>query len=181
MKFKSVAFCRVLLPAIVGLALLPIVGCGGANDRLETSPVSGTVTVDGAPVAGASVNFHPVSETKSREAYGITNDQGEFSLTTYDDGDGAVPGTYLISITKREVKKGLDPSTLTPSGPDNPGSAEYAKMMIGNNRESAFEDTGAVPAQYQDKESSGLKRTVDAGGGNVFNFELKKEAAPEKN
>lgn len=160
--------------AAAAAALLLCVGCGGGSEgRLPTSPVTGTVSVDGKPIAGAAITFHPVEEEGTRPAFATTNDDGEFSLTTYDDGDGAVPGEYEISITKKSLKPEVKVEQLTPSGPDNPGGGDmYAKMMVGNRRESAAKDSGTIPGKYQDPKTSGLKRTVEPSGGNEFNFNL---------
>ena len=164
---------RFVGAAVLTIGLLVLSGCGGADGRLPTVPVTGTVSVGGVPVKGATITFHPVKEEGARKAFAMTNDLGEFSLTTYDDGDGAVAGEYKISIEQVTMKEGIDVQKMTPSGPENPGGGDmYAKMMTGNKKEMPFEDSGTVPGKFQDPDKSGLKRTVEASGGNVFNFTL---------
>lgn len=58
--------------------------------------VTGTVTLDGRPVAGAEVLFVPQSETPS--AKGTTDKRGAFIMGTHAAGDGVTPGTYRIVI-----------------------------------------------------------------------------------
>ena len=77
------------------LMLLGIVGCGSKHSA--TVPVTGTVTLDGQPLAGVGVLFSP--QSTGRPAHGMTDASGNFSLQTYDvPGDGAIPGTYLVAI-----------------------------------------------------------------------------------
>jgi hypothetical protein len=157
---------------VIAAAILVQLGCGGSDGRLPTAPVSGSVMVGDKPISGADVTFHPVDEKAFRPAFGKTNDAGEFTLSTYDDGDGAVPGEYKITVVKQSIKPAIDVKSLTPSGPDSTGGDLYKKMMIGNKRETPTVDDASVPLVYKDPEKSGLKRTVEASGGNVFNLKL---------
>ena len=82
-------------PVLGGLALLA--GCSASN-LPQIVPVTGTVTWQGAPVAGAQVMFMPRG---SRPANGTTNEQGQFKLATMGQADGAVVGAHTVTITKR--------------------------------------------------------------------------------
>jgi hypothetical protein len=82
--------------------LAAAVGCG---DGIEMKPValaSGKVLCQGQPVANASVLFNPVSQGKSalagRQAYANTDANGEFVLSTYGNGDGAVVGKHKVIV-----------------------------------------------------------------------------------
>jgi len=83
--------------AVAGLLIIQ--GCGG--NPLGTVRVSGTVTLDGNPVEGASVSFSPVGG-EGRESFGVTDVQGRFVLTTpgTDTGSGAIPGEYHVTLSK---------------------------------------------------------------------------------
>ncbi|GIW99923.1 MAG: hypothetical protein KatS3mg111_3256 [Pirellulaceae bacterium] len=83
-----------LVPVLV---LMGLSGCGG--DKLPTVPVSGVVTLDGKPLEGATVTFVPQSPG-ARTASALTGSDGRFVLTTVKGGDGAVPGTYAVTIKK---------------------------------------------------------------------------------
>lgn len=69
------------------------VGCRSQG----TSPVEGTVLLDGKPLAGATVQLVP--QSGGRDATGQTDAQGHFRISTFKPGDGAVPGTYKVVIS----------------------------------------------------------------------------------
>src|SRR5437870_3422773 len=75
-------------------------GCGGGKSK--TTPVKGTVTLDGKPVALASVVFIPRQDGRM-VAQAVTNQDGNFELTTYQPNDGALAGEYLVTVTKDET------------------------------------------------------------------------------
>lgn len=87
-----------LFLAALALTMLTI-GCGGP----KLYPVQGTVTLDGKPVSSATVSFMPNEETDGRQANGLTDDTGHFTLTTHPDGNGARAGTYKVLVTKFEI------------------------------------------------------------------------------
>lgn len=76
-------------------------GCGNpeAEGRVDVYPATGTIKYQGSPVADALVSFSPDEEGQP-VATGRTNAQGEFTLTTYESGDGAAPGSYTVIVTK---------------------------------------------------------------------------------
>jgi hypothetical protein len=84
---------------LLGLALLTALGCGGKS----FAPVSGTVTLDGQPLAGATVSFQPIAPEGSAEAgpgsNGKTNDKGEFTLAGDKGQKGALVGRHRVIIT----------------------------------------------------------------------------------
>jgi hypothetical protein len=78
---------------VVAVILVAIAGCGGAN----TNPVSGTVTLDGEPLADALVMFTPM--TGGRPAAAKTDSQGRYELVFSRDASGALEGEHLVAIT----------------------------------------------------------------------------------
>ena len=60
-----------------------IIGCDRPSNIVA---VTGTVLLDGKPLEGAAVLFHP--EADERPAVGITDNLGNFHLTTRTQGDG---------------------------------------------------------------------------------------------
>ena len=103
-------------------AFLCLAGCGesaGPVDRERTVPVTGTVTYNGTPVADASVSLvpeTPVGEAASKKgAFGKTDASGKFTLTTFEPGDGAVPGNYKVTVRKYEGET----STAAPQESDD--------------------------------------------------------------
>ena len=86
--------------AVAALAAV-VVGCQRGPVRPATAPVAGrVVTKDGSPCDGALVVFHPSAPGRGTDAkpVGKTADDGAFSLTTYEAGDGAVPGSYGVTV-----------------------------------------------------------------------------------
>ena len=97
--------CRcgsVLALVLVCAPLLP--GCAKQefqNLRQATFPVRGQVTLDGKPVANATIVFKPVdaSKFKWREQPQAKSDaEGKFTLFTYEANDGAPTGDYRVGI-----------------------------------------------------------------------------------
>ncbi len=98
--------CPIVRLTVVSLLALCMVGCSGGPAGPKTVPVSGTVTLDGSPLAGATVTFSPVSGGKA--AAGTTDQAGKFELITPGGGAGAVPGSYKVTVTKVEGSEAAD-------------------------------------------------------------------------
>jgi hypothetical protein len=64
---------------------------------MKVAPVSGTVTLDGKPLSKASVVFFPAAG--GRPSYGVTDDQGRYTLGYSMDEAGAEVGTCRVQIT----------------------------------------------------------------------------------
>ncbi len=140
----------------LGGLLLSVLGCGGSVDpnRPKTYPVTGQVLYNGDPVEDATVMFVG-SGTGGRGALGKTDASGNFSMTTYEAGDGAIPGTYRVSIFK----------TLVEEVEERPGARPNEEPI----------DTVAtelLPAKYKDINRSGLTAEVTEGGENNVVFNL---------
>ena len=101
---------------LVGLTVLlfAAAGCGSRNTPV---PVSGTVTLDGKPVDGALVTFHPLGDDKeSRSATGQTDKTGTFQLKSGNE-DRIRSGEYKVVIIKNVL---ADPKVKMPDFPDTP-------------------------------------------------------------
>src|SRR5206468_35759 len=68
--------------------------------RRPVYPVSGKVLVQGRPAAGAQLTFHPVGENGPNAIRPVAHvdDQGNFRLTSYKEGDGAPAGEYRVTV-----------------------------------------------------------------------------------
>lgn len=152
-------FLVVLSTAILGGLLT---GCGG-TDRPQMAPVTGRVTYQGKPVAGADVSF--MSPASPRVAAGRTNSEGQYKLSTFNTGDGAVLGEHVVTISKAAPTTGAGTMSA-----DNPG-ADYDKAMKEAAKAKPKVDS-ELPAKYADPKESGLTRSVIAGDINSFNFDL---------
>ena len=78
--------------AIVTLAC--VAGCGGP-EHPEVGRVSGVVTLDGQPLAEATVMFQPAN---GRASQAITDSAGKYSLIYLDGVPGAMIGAHTVII-----------------------------------------------------------------------------------
>lgn len=88
---------------IVGLA-----GCSNGVKTPDLGQVSGTVTLNGKPLDGATVEFIPDA---GRPSIGMTDAQGKYKLLFRADQPGAVIGTHSVRITSRRDSSGGEGST----------------------------------------------------------------------
>ena len=108
---------------LLGIALLGCTtfgaGCGGET-LPKRAPVAGRVVYRGQPVKHATVCF--MRGGAARWSIGTTNDNGEFTLTTYEAGDGAMLGENAVSVTE-----GTDAAEAPPGPPDPEGCRECGR------------------------------------------------------
>jgi hypothetical protein len=159
--------------AIVLLGLLGLAGCSGAKSK--TYPVEGVVTEDGVPVDGATVTFNPTTEG-GVIATGRTDSKGEFHLTTYTSGDGAVAGEYAVTISKQEGVAGTQEMDFK-----NMSQEERAKKMAEMGKSAGTGATTGIHAKpknslhesYAKADTSQLKAKVPLDN-NKVEFRLRK-------
>jgi len=133
---------------IVALVVLTLVGCGGSG--FQVAPVSGTVTLDGAPLPDASVVFQPIAVGTSdagQGSVGKTDAAGKFTLMTIDKQPGAVVANHRVSISTYQAD-------------------ETAEGMVITAEEK-------VPAKFN--EETELVFEVPAGGTDAADFDLTSE------
>jgi hypothetical protein len=89
---------------VVG-AFAIVLGCG-RSDPYATVPVSGVATCNGKPIANGVVNFTPLPDQEGRSegnrgrvALGKTDSEGRFTLTTYQNNDGAISGRHTVTVS----------------------------------------------------------------------------------
>ncbi len=121
-------------------------GCSKQEHKL-VYPVHGQVLLNGKPLADAIVSFHSHG-TDVQDVFPTahTDSEGRFALTSYENGDGAPPGDYSISLVcfrSRPVRNGE-------------GRAE-----------------NVVPHRYTSPASSGLSATVTPGTNDLQPLKLK--------
>lgn len=145
MQFHS----RSSFVALLALSLLA--GCG--PDRPATAPLTGQVTLDGRPLAGAALIFSPVAG--GRPAQAVTDADGRYQAWTFEPGDGALLGEHRVAVSlvkttgAQATADGLEGAT---SGP--------------------IRTESLIPAQYSRVETSGLTAQVAAGEKNAADFAL---------
>ena len=134
---------------LTGVLALLIIGCGESGPPIAS--VEGTITMDGKPLANASVVFSPES---GRPAGAKTDAEGHYVLNFSAGRKGAVPGKNRVQI--RTGSEG----GIADDGSRSPGTPE------------------TVPAQFNDQ--STLEFVVEDGKVNVADFEVTSEGEISK-
>jgi hypothetical protein len=112
--------CKVRTSLVTTIARLIIIGCtlvliGCTNSKPKPVPVSGSLTVGKKEADGALIRLWPENESKDGiRPLGYVQADGTFKLTSFQEGDGAIPGKYKVTVEWRPKKK----STMEPDGPD---------------------------------------------------------------
>lgn len=86
------------------MALLTLAGCG---PKVALYPVTGTVEFRGKALTTGVVAFHHDDGT-SPIAKGDIQSDGSFTLLTHSPGDGAVAGTYAVTVTSMIPGHGIE-------------------------------------------------------------------------
>jgi len=147
--------------AVCLVAAAGLLGCsGGSGDRPKTVKAGGTVTLDGAPVEGATVSFVP--QAAGRSAVARTDSKGQFTLNTTNTIPGVMPGDYKVGISKEKTEGAMTPEE-SQSYFEKTGKAPPPPKV-----------TNELPEKYKNAATSGLTAKVEASGANEFKFELKK-------
>ncbi|SFH57220.1 hypothetical protein [Planctomicrobium piriforme] len=145
---QSIRF--LIVPVAMG-SLLLLNGCGKkVSGRPEPVPVKGLVLVNGQPLGNTTLVFAP--EGHQYAAFGQSDEQGRFQLTTFDKGDGAVPGKFSVTASNFWVE-------------EHPGGSvtEHHKL----------------PAKFRDPATSGLSATVTEDGPNEITVEVQASGSGE--
>lgn len=134
------------------LAAIAFVGCGEPPKdapKMALHPLTGIVNVNGKPATGAIVSLHEsgTAEPGAVTPFGITDENGRFSLTTYQPGDGAAEGRYQVTVSWADK---LSQSSSEP---------EYGPEKL--------------PPRYQNPAMSGLELEVKPGLSEAIVMDLK--------
>jgi hypothetical protein len=92
---------RQFMPSFITLLmLLCFTGCksGDQPKRQNVVPASGTLTIESMDVSGLNLSFVPVDTTLTN-AWSRVGENGQFKVSTYEEGDGATPGEYVVFIS----------------------------------------------------------------------------------
>ncbi|HKB04365.1 MAG TPA: carboxypeptidase-like regulatory domain-containing protein [Gemmataceae bacterium] len=128
---------RVVLVGLVVAAS----GCGPADDG--RAPVTGTVSLDGAPLAGVTVAFFPEPGSPGQGGFGRTDAQGRYEIAYDFTGKGLVPGKYRVTVVK-----------TPPGAPGDDGGLIDSPVRAG----------AGIPGIYGNPESTPLRATVEPDG-----------------
>jgi len=112
-------------------------GCG--PHRPKTVPVSGRVTMDGGEMPGHGMLYftpgEPAAGFPRRPGLAAFEPDGRFTVTTFEPGDGLMPGRYLVGAECWQV-----PPTM-----EGPAAKSY------------------LPTKYQAAQTSGWEVLIEPG------------------
>jgi hypothetical protein len=130
-----------------------LTGCSNSS-RPPTYPVTGAVTFQGKPVAGAVITFVPAGDD-GEAASAIADSEGKYALTTWEAGDGARPGEYRVKVSAQE-QAAVDPSKLV----RNLSSEEEQKIYV-ESKKAPPPAKRLIPSKFENEETSGLTHKVE--------------------
>lgn len=102
---------RTVLPGAVGVVVVCLLAywisssvMSGSRGLPELGDVSGVITLDGKPLAGATVTFLPQIEdeelaSRVASSVGMTDADGQYSLMYVKDVEGAAVGPHIVAVT----------------------------------------------------------------------------------
>ena len=132
-----------------------VAGCSEKlKDAPKTGKVTGIVTLDGNPIAGATVEYSPDNDKKTRgpKSTGVTDASGQYELVAPGNIKGAVIGFHKVTVTCPPPASQL--STSDGSTPKTSG------------------EPCQIPVKFSSVESSGLEQEVNEGA-NELDLSLK--------
>ena len=159
LRFRSVTrhgLAFILAPVL----LLMAGGCGDDSGLPTRYAVSGTVNYNGAPVEKGKIDFVPTSPDGRAASGDIEN--GSYKLTTLNPNDGALPGSYKVTISSVDI----DTTKLQEIAKG--GQFHHDKAFAKANKEAK----NLVPSKYNLADTSGLTADVKASS-NSIPFDLK--------
>jgi hypothetical protein len=138
------------------LLALSGLSCGRPSPGKPVFPVRGQVLLDGKPLPGAIVLFHPTGEWDPEEGHprAETGADGRFIVSTYGAGDGAPAGDYKVAILEPRADEG-----------ETAAQADLIRPPTGSRARPA--------AVYGNPNSSGLRARVTEGANDLDPFRLK--------
>ena len=123
---------RFFSAALMVGACLAVAGCGGEKEKgaQQLGAVTGTVTLDGTPVADATVTF---TSEKNLTSMGTTDKAGKYTAT-FGPNAGVVVGENTVKITVA-VKQEHDENGQVKAGagiviPDKYNTATTLKVTV---------------------------------------------------
>lgn len=119
--------CFPWRPVVCGLGMWMLFSCSSCDKKdagPELVPVSGTIRVDGKPLAKAGISFRPDETRGNRTSYqpgGTSDENGKYELRAAAKS-GAPPGWYKVVVFPYAPAPGGD----APEVPPLPFDEKYA-------------------------------------------------------
>ena len=141
---------RQYLLVVAVMLVLSGIGCSRPYEdsfsraRPPVFKAAGRVTWNGSPASGALVTLH--SKSHNVAASGQADADGQFALTTWRLGDGAVAGEHAVSID--------------------------ATVITGYTSDGLPIEVNDMPPKYQNPETSRLTAVISDSDANVLSFDV---------
>ena len=127
--------------------VLVLSGCSDEPERDPTIKIHGKITYKGEALKRGTIVFFP--EGGKKIATSEIDEDGTYTLTTYQSNDGALPGEHQVTITSERDMTNVLPEDVKPG--DKPW---------------------LIPRKYNQVKTSGLTATVPDKEKEI-NFDLK--------
>lgn len=150
-------------------ALLVTVGCGGAPQLEGLEKYSGVITLDGEPLAGASITLVP-STMALKGAGAVSDEKGKFVFQTLQAGDGVMPGDYRVTVQKFHIEDAYTPEEEKIFA--EAGGKKHAEVFPDRPEPTSVSD---IPEYYGNADASGLTLTLPEGGAKDLKIEISSE------
>jgi hypothetical protein len=142
--------------AVAAVLLLLAAGSGCGYRRPALTQSRGIVTLDGEPVAGASVMLVPLEP--GRPVAAVSDEVGRLVFSTYGSNDGVPPGRYKAVVsklvpTKKAARK------LEAARPQQAEADDQAEEAMVELDDDDYENL--LPARYATAATTDLVVTVD--------------------
>lgn len=148
---KTRKLSSFVLSTLLAVTTFALSGCGGGDVAPDTRPdrvlFGGVAKLSGLPVADALITFHPVGTGNGSS--GKTDAKGNFTMSTFAAGDGAVPGEYQVTLSKVVA-------TATDSGV----SDEDDNYDGGPSDDEEPVEANTLPPKFESPTTSGVTVTV---------------------
>jgi hypothetical protein len=116
------------------MLLATAIGCGPGGPAV--APVSGVITLDGKPLAGARINTQPIAKGNATDigvgSFAVTDDAGRYALELVDPArPGAIVGSHVVRIrhSVAQYRAGREDAP-TYQGADLPRSASDGSLTL---------------------------------------------------
>lgn len=122
--------------------LVVLLGCG--ENAPPTVVLKGSIkTAGGEACGGAFLVFHPQEPERLNDSkpFAIADDAGNFTVTTFSEGDGALPGDYAVTVVW-------------------PGKSKAAKLSLSSESSGVGGGEDQLKGAYGDPKTTDLKVTV---------------------
>jgi hypothetical protein len=159
MSTDSMTWIRWVAP----LALLGMIGCGSdPGEAITLVPVTGTITINGKPMANAMVSFIPDAGNKASTAGGDTTGPDGNYMAQYRGRNGLAPGKYKVTVVPGAAEEssnavaGLDPFMASEGARAAAATKPAKKKEIKGEFEGDVEET-ATTLDFDVKASASTK------------------------